>query len=81
MAKSKRLPPDPEKMNEERADWAQSAIDTFMDETGCDFEDSVCDLLANLAHLCDRKGLNFEHELNRARDHYSAETNYKGKQL
>jgi hypothetical protein len=72
--KSGRLPPDPEAMNDSRAGWAAAAIGVFRDETGADFEDAVCDLLADLMHWCDRNGQSFAAELSRARSHYEAET-------
>ena len=71
---TKPLPPDPEEMNDKRADWAASAIDDFGQQTGTDLEDAVSDLLADLMHWCDRNGQDFEHELRRARQHYEAET-------
>ena len=68
------LPPDPEERNDERAEWAQSAINAFRIATGTDPEDAVSDLLADLMHWCDRYGPGFHNELNRARNHYDAET-------
>lgn len=79
--KSRRVPPDPEKMNDERAEWAAAAIEAFEGQTRTDREDAVCDLLADLAHWCDRNDMNMGHELRRAIDHYDAETNSKGKQF
>lgn len=70
----KTLPPDPEGMNDKRAGWAATAVDAFMQETRTDPEDALGDLLADLMHWCDRGELGFEHELNRARGHYLAET-------
>jgi hypothetical protein len=52
----KKLPPDPENMNDDRASWAEVALQAFMDETGTDPEDAISDLIADLKHLCDRKG-------------------------
>lgn len=49
------LPPDPEQMNDARADWAEVAIEAFMAETGTDPENAISDLIANLHHLSDRK--------------------------
>jgi len=68
------LPPDPEGMNTNRAAWAGQAITTFMLATGTDREDAICDLLADIMHWCDRTGFDFNHELERGRDHYTAET-------
>ncbi len=48
------LPPDPEGMNDDRAGWAETALQAFMAETGTDVEDALSDLLCDLQHLCDR---------------------------
>ncbi len=68
------LPPDPERMNGRRSAWAARAVAAFMDETGTDEADAVCDLLADMMHWCDRHGYDFARELARANDHYAAET-------
>ena len=70
----KKLPPDPENQNDDRARWAETALNSFRQETGADTEDALPDLLCDLMHLADRKGWNFEAELERARTHYEAET-------
>ena len=70
----KQLPPDPDRLNEDRSSWAGAAITTFIHVTGTDEEDAVADLLADLIHYCDRKGTDFETALDRARGHYEAET-------
>lgn len=75
------IPPDPEDMNDERSEWAEQALDLFIGFTGCDEQDALCDLLANLAHLCDRKGWSMENELRRARMHYKDETENQGTQF
>jgi hypothetical protein len=67
------LPPDPEGLNNRRADWAQQALEAFQDVTGIDDEYPV-DLLADLMHWCDRNGCDFDVALERARYHYEAET-------
>lgn len=76
MSKSKKklLPADPENMNEDRAAWAGTALDTFQEATGTDPEDAVSDLIADLHHWCDRNGIDFNRELERAAFHYDAET-------
>jgi hypothetical protein len=71
---SKTLPPDPEGMNEDRSRWAEAAIHEFQRQTGADLEDSVSDLLADLMHWCDRNGIDFDTETDRARRHYDEET-------
>jgi len=69
---------DPEGMNQARAEWARAAVDAFRAETRLDDGDgmdtAIGDLLANLAHLCDAEGLDFDHLLSRAMGHYVAET-------
>jgi len=71
---TKRLPPDPEEMNDDRADWAAAALSAFQAQTGSDLGDAVSDLLCDLMHWCDRNGISFRKELERARWHYDAET-------
>ena len=68
------LPPDPENMNNNRAEWAALSLRQFQYTTGADDQDAACDLLCDLMHWCDRNGFDFQHELNRARLHYEAET-------
>ena len=68
------VPPDPEGMNDKRSAWAAGAVAAFMDATGTDEADAVCDLVADLMHWCDRHGYDFARELARANDHYAAET-------
>lgn len=71
---TKQLPPDPENMNDKRAAWAESALETFMDATGADKEDALADFLADLMHWCDRNEGDFDAAMSRARYHYEAET-------
>jgi len=71
---TRRLPPDPEDMNGKRARWAEIALIAFQRETGTDDEDATADLLCDLMHLADRRGWNFDIELERAQAHYEAET-------
>jgi hypothetical protein len=75
------LPPDPEGQTDDRGQSAQAAIRHFQIVTGCDWDDAIADLLADLMHLCDRETredgetpLDFTAELERARQHYVAET-------
>jgi hypothetical protein len=68
------LPPDPEGMNERRTAWAGIAVAAFIAATGTDLEDALPDLLADLMHWCDRVAYDFDLALERARDHYDAET-------
>lgn len=70
----RKLPPDPEGMNDKRAVWAGAALATFIIQTGTEVEDAVGDLLGDLMHWCDRNNYDFEAALGRARGHYKAET-------
>jgi hypothetical protein len=70
----KKLPPDVDGMNHPRAQWAKTALQEFMAQTGAENEDGLCDLLADLMHPCDRETFDFEAALDRARGHYAAET-------
>lgn len=72
---TKPLPLDPERTNDQRADWADAVLWQFQRLTGADTEDAVSDLLADLLHWCDRHGQDFDSELRRARNHYNSETN------
>ena len=72
---SKRLPADPEGMNDARSDWADSALEAFQGRTGTEPEDAVADLLCDLMHWCDRNSdEGFDVALTRARVAYDAET-------
>ena len=75
------LPPDPDGQNNDRAKWAQVAIDAFQAETGTDECDALGDLLADLMHLSDRTGTSFDFMLNRARGHYQTETEPEGRTM
>lgn len=75
----KPLPPDPEGMNEERAGWAKSALDTFASATrhrpdDRDWQEILEDFLANAMHFADREGIDFDAALDMARCHYEEET-------
>jgi hypothetical protein len=63
-------------MNDDRAEWADRAIESFRVATGTDREEALSDLLCDLMHLCDRDSHlgNFDTQLERARMHYDAET-------
>jgi hypothetical protein len=68
------LPPDPEGMNDDRAEWAAAALDHFQCTTGTDYESAIVDLLCDLMHWCDRNDSDIEAALSVARMHYEAET-------
>jgi len=59
--------------NIERAKWADKAIQAFRKQTGCDFEDSLGDLLCDLMHWAIAENRDFDAALDTARTHYEAE--------
>ena len=69
-----KLPPDPENMNDDRAEWAGAALRHFQCKTGTDYDFALGDLLCDLMHWSDRKDFDFEATLKRARMHYVEET-------
>ncbi|HTV87580.1 MAG TPA: hypothetical protein VME41_01055, partial [Stellaceae bacterium] len=71
---ARRLPPDPEAKNGDRAEWAAAALRHFQCITGTDYEDSLGDLLGDLMHWADRNNFDFDAALARAQGHYAAET-------
>jgi len=71
---TKPLPPDPERMNDERASWANEALRHFQSISGTDYEDSLGDLLCDLMHWIHRINFDFDAAFFRARMHYEAET-------
>lgn len=79
------VPPDPEDMNEERAQWADEALEAFTTNTGqylaVEPADVVNDLITDIAHWCDRNKLQLSGILIRAIEHYGEETDGKGKQF
>lgn len=64
-------------MNRRRAGWALQALKAFARATGLDlridFDTALGDLLANLRHLCDERGLDFPAFDQRAHEYYVAE--------
>ncbi|MGZ4867367.1 MAG: hypothetical protein ACXV7C_09105 [Candidatus Angelobacter sp.] len=76
--------------NTERALWAETALMAFGRRIGAasnsigDKEDPfliVADLLADLAHWCDRNDVSLQSALEYATRHYMTETSMEGKQL
>jgi hypothetical protein len=55
------------------ANWADKAILAFREQTGCDLEDSLGDLLGDLMHWADARDFDFDAALDRARHHYAKE--------
>ncbi len=83
-------PSDEEPSNDDRALWAETALLAFAQRTGLakeivgDKEDRffiISDLLADLAHWCDRNEVDLPSALIHAAEHYRAETNGRGKQF
>ena len=76
--------------NAERASWAQVGLIAFGQRTGMvrshigDKEDAflvVADLLCDIAHWCDRNGVDLQSALSLAKSHYIEETSGQGTQL
>jgi hypothetical protein len=70
-------------MNDVRAKAAEAALEAFIHHTKSDPESAIGDLIANIAHLADRK----EHKygtayagLVRGLGHYATETSMKGEE-
>lgn len=84
MPHSRKLPPDPEGMNDKRAGWAEEAVTAFAAQThqsiqsGSDAAEIVTDLLADLRHYADRAGIDWEQAIRMADTHYAAETDATG---
>lgn len=89
-----RVPPDAtadeDVTNDERASWAEVGLLAFGQRTGMaheavgDDEDPfliVSDLLADLAHWCDRNGVDMQAAIRHATKHYQTETGSQGRQL
>jgi hypothetical protein len=68
------LPPDPDGLNDDRAQWAKEALGSFSKGAGSEEDTAVSDLLTDLRHYCDRHGLDWEEQLFRANNHYAEET-------
>ena len=88
------IPPDAAEnegtTNADRATWAEAALLAFGQQTGLlkesvgDNEDPffiISDLLADLAHWCDRHQVDLPSALIHAARHYQAETGGQGGQL
>ena len=60
--------------NQERAKAAQKCVFVFMDTTGTDKEDVLCDLICNLRHWADWQNQNWDREVCRGLNHYDQET-------
>jgi hypothetical protein len=81
------LPPDPEGMNDQRANAGGMTLAYFAmthgelaDDNSLDAQ-NMTDLLADLAHYCDREGLNLTTIWESAAHHYAEETDNQGEQM
>jgi hypothetical protein len=59
--------------NLDRANRADKAILAFREQTGCDHEDSLGDLLGDLMHWAELRNFDFDAALDRARHHHKEE--------
>jgi hypothetical protein len=59
--------------NLDRANWADKAVHVFREQTGCDYADSLGDLLGDLMHWADARNFDFDTALDRARCNYQEE--------
>lgn len=60
--------------NEDRANWAQTAITAYQKRVGTDDESVLGDLLTDLHHWADQNGHDWESALASHDLHYTAET-------
>jgi len=87
------VPPDPEFMNNKRADWARDTLEYFEqygesphpDLTTTEQRDvakqNLSDLIADMGHFCDRNGLEMHDVIRVASGHYAEETSFEGLQF
>lgn len=70
--------------NRDRAEWARTGLSAFLAEVGSNGDDresfgiDVGDFLADLMHLCDLEGVDFDAALENGRWHYEYEVEQKG---
>ncbi len=72
----RKLPPDPDELNDKRALSARTALNEFIKQTKAEPEFALSELLCALMHMADRSQpfSSFEAALESARDDYSIET-------
>jgi hypothetical protein len=87
------LPPDPEEMNKKRSVAALRAVRGFSKDFGENIDpfdgaervfmvqQNIEDLLADVAHLCDRLGLDLADIVAKSKFHYYEETENEGEQF
>lgn len=57
--------------NEDRAKMARKAVNLISD--GVEIDSKMSDLIANIQHLCDEEGFDFNEILDKANQYYQAE--------
>jgi hypothetical protein len=87
------VPPDPEFMNNTRADWARDVLEYFeqygershpdltTEEERKLAQQNLSDLIADMGHYCDRNGLGMDEVIRIASGHYAEETKNEGLQF
>ncbi len=87
------VPPDPDFMNNKRADWARDVLEYFeqfgerphpdltTDEERGIAKQNLSDLIADMGHYCDRNGLRMDEVIRIASYHYAEETRQEGAQF
>jgi hypothetical protein len=71
------IPADPDNLNDDRAEWAAAALDTFRERCYQLPEEPITvlgDLLCDLMHWCDRNEVSFAEALENAQGNYADET-------
>lgn len=82
-------PPDPENLNEDRANAAESAIQRFAEDFGETIggqmvtleAQNLTDLLCDFGHYCDRNGIDLQNCIRMAAYNYAEETENVGQQF
>lgn len=87
---NRKLPPNPDNLNQLRSATAMLAIESFA-KTGMGeliggsvmplLEQNLTDLLCNIGHLCDREGFSLTNCFHKAQYQYAAETDREGSQF
>lgn len=77
------VPPDPDNMNDLRAQWADDALVSFERDRGDQekFVQNLANLLCYIGHWCDRNGLQLAKVWKMAAKRYSDETEGQGRQF
>ncbi|MCU1223614.1 MAG: hypothetical protein JWQ42_1707 [Edaphobacter sp.] len=78
------LPPDPDNLNDLRAQQADDTLVSFARQRGEDDDinlETLSDLLRRMGHWCDRNGFQLADAVRMAATSYSAETEGRGRQF